>query len=589
MLVHVSAPDVPDDRAPITEDPPGIRRHTTHPPIPHDAVSGSRTPESVQPVHLAPSIPTPSREWPAGASSVAGTAWKRTLDARGAALGRAWALSTAGLAQVAARPAALHAIGALLLAALSLLGVARAAVFADEADNVLGACSMARGSLIYRDFFSHHFPLPYYALAATGESGACSVYAGRLLGGILLVLTGAAFAWITRSRLAAGAMLVVALAAPAYYLQLYLAETFVSAGLVLCLALLTERGRGLQGPPAHAIRFLALFILAWSSPIGLMMAGLLAPLLVLGARGGTWPVVVVGIAAGLTFPVILAIQGTLWLFVEQAILFNVQVYSGYLDVQLSSPPALLWETLSFVRHRFSFVVDAAAGQETKATVATFTAALELSLVALLAALAAVASGNRLFRLGACLVLPLAVARDGFHLAPFIPLASFACAYLLPTATVRPGLFRLAGLLVVVLALRVYFFHLPLERDAADELARSLQPDAQVTGLAAPSDTVLYLPIAPQGYLAQDRRPGSFHAFFLPWQADLPGAEDRVIADIEANKVAVIFMDQDTQIWGKYRLREYAPRLHQYVLTRYRPVDHRDPRRARVFARVDPAA
>jgi hypothetical protein len=113
----------------------------------------------------------------------------------------------------------------------------------------------------------------------------------------------------------------------------------------------------------------------------------------------------------------------------------------------------------------------------------------------------------------------------------------------------------------------------------------MQPDQKITNLAGPNGAVLYLPIAPQGYLAQERRPGSFHTFFLPWQADVPGAEDRVIADLEANRVAVIYLDQDAQIWGKYRLREYAPRLHSHVLSAYRPVDHRDPRRARIFVRA----
>ena len=475
-------------------------------------------------------------------------------------------------------------IGTVVLAVLALAGVARVAVFADEADNVLGACSMARGSLIYRDFFSHHFPLPYYALALLGDQGACSVLAGRMLNGLLLVTAGLAFAWITRNRLSLVALLVVTLAAPAYYLQLYLAETFVSAGLVLTLGLLTERGRRLHGPPGHALRFVAVLLLAWSSPIGLMLAGVLIPLLVVGARGSRVPVAAACIAALLVVPAVLAVQGILGLFVEQAVLFNVLIYSNYLSVQLTSPPALLWETLSFFRHRFSFVADRLVGEETEATVATYTAILEFALVALLAAVVTIARGDRLFRLAACLLLPLAVARDGFHLSPFLPLASFTCAYLLSNRVEWSGAARLGGVLVLVLALRVYFFSLPLQWDRADDLAQSLQPDPRVTALAGPEDTVLYLPIAPHGYLAQDRRPGSFYTFFLPWQADVPGAEDRVIADIEANRVAVIFMDQDTQIWGKYRLREYAPRLHGHILNNFRPVDHRDPRRARIFAR-----
>ena len=522
-------------------------------------------------------------------------------------------------------PAVLQSTALVLLAALALAGVARVPVFADEADNVLGACMTSRGALIYRDFFSHHFPLPYYALAVLGEPGACSVVAGRALGGGMLLLAGVAFAWIARIRLALPALLALALASPAYYLQLYLAETFVAAGLILVLGLLTERGRRLRGPVGHTVRFLALFTLAWSSPIGLMMTGATMPLLVAGAPGARRAVLVDCAAALLVFPLVLLAQGTLAPFFEQAVLFNVQTYSKYLSVELGNPLALLWETLSFVRHRFSFVVDGAIGQETKATVATFTVFLELALFIGLVASVARARGDRLFRVAVCVLLPLTVARDGFHLSPFVALACFGGAYLLysarafshsgiadsslsvaatvvsnarddttagpPAAVALPGgipalAALVAGTVVMVLALRVYFFFLPLQLGAADELAASLLPDPRISRAAGPEDAVLYLPIAPHGYLAQERSPGSFYTFFLPWQADIPGAEERVIADIEAHRVGVIYMDQETQIWGKYRLREYAPRLHAYILRAYRPVDSRDPKRARIFVPAD---
>jgi hypothetical protein len=70
------------------------------------------------------------------------------------------------------------------------------------------------------------------------------------------------------------------------------------------------------------LRFLAVFVLVWSSPIGLMIAGALAPLIVLGAQGARRVTALIVIAALLSFPALLAVQGTARLFVEQAVLFN---------------------------------------------------------------------------------------------------------------------------------------------------------------------------------------------------------------------------------------------------------------------------
>ena len=190
------------------------------------------------------------------------------------------------------------------------------------------------------------------------------------------------------------------------------------------------------------------------------------------------------------------------------------------------------------------------------------------------------------RVAVCILLPLTVAREGFHLAPFVVLASFACAQLSSVIGRQSRLVQAVVATVAVVAVRIYFFYLPTDLGAPAELARSLEPEARIARLLTPGDTVLYLPIAPQGYLALDRQPGSFYPYFLPWQAALPGAEDRVISDIEQRQVAVIVLDQDTEIWGKYRLGEYAPRLVAQIMATYHPVDGGDRRKARIFVRND---
>jgi uncharacterized membrane protein YbaN (DUF454 family) len=488
------------------------------------------------------------------------------------------------LARARVSSEALLAVGLLALSGLAFAGVARVPVFVDEANNVLGACLIARGSVVYRDVFFHHFPLPYYLLASLGEHGACSVLAARYLGLAALTLAIATVAWIIRNPLAPLALLVMTLSGPAYYLQRYLAETMLSVGLILTLALLTDRGCRLGGPAGHGLRIAALVILTSSSQIGLMMAGLLMPLMLVRAVGHRAWLLATGAVALLVWPAVFAAQGALQAFVDQAILFNTQIYSAYLDVRLTSPVALLWQSLAFVRHRFSFVVDWIAGQDVDASAASYAAGFELALVVLLAALLVMNRRDVLFRLGVCLLFPLAVARDGFHLSPFIALSSLACAQLMCGVVGRSRLVQAAAVTVMILALRIYFLFLPTELDAPDELAASLRPDSRVLQHASQDDTILFLPMSPDGYLTHDRRPGSFYTFFLPWQAEIPGAEDRLIADIERNQVAVIVMDQETAVWDKYQFSEYAPRVYAHILKTYRPLDSRDRHQARIFIR-----
>jgi hypothetical protein len=255
-------------------------------------------------------------------------------------------------------------------------------------------------------------------------------------------------------------------------------------------------------------------------------------------------------------------------------------------VSLTSPIAVIWETLSFVRHRFSFVVDLLVSHDVKTDAATFTAILECSLVSMLAFTVLRSKGDTTFRILACLLVPLTIVRgDGFHLSPFIALATYVVCHLAGTLT-HQRLARAFLILLAVLALRIYFLFLPLRLDGDDPLATSLAPDRAILAAAADDDPVLFFPASIDGYLAHGRTPGSFFYFFLPWQAEIPGAQERIIDDIESRHVAVVFIDQEAQVWGKYRFRDYAPKIYAHVTTNFRPVDSNDRRRARIFVRPE---
>jgi hypothetical protein len=460
--------------------------------------------------------------------------------------------------------------------------------FVDEADNVLGGCLMARGAVIYRDFFSHHFPLPYYLLSLFSGLSGCSVLFSRFLVVALLAVGSLAFYAVSRAPAALLAPAIVSMAAPAYYAHLYLAESFIGLGLLLVVPLSLDRAAGIRPNLYLSLLYVGMFVLLASSPIGLMLACISTGVLLARSPQPRAQLLATFALAIFTWVAILLWHGNLRAFVDQAIGFNLGVYSRFLGVDITSPTQVAWETLAFFRHRFSFGVDLLVGRDVETNAATFTALLECALVATMLFLVLRSKGEATFKALACLVLPLTVVRgDGFHLSPFIVLATYVVSHLASVAT-HERLARACLILLAVLALRIYFLFLPPRLDADDALARSLAPDPAVLA-AAGDDPVLFFPASIDGYLAHGRMPGSFFYFFLPWQAEIPGGQERIIDDIEANGVSMVSIDQEAQVWGRYRFRDYAPLVYAHVTANFRPVDSSDRRRARIFVRDAPVA
>jgi hypothetical protein len=81
--------------------------------------------------------------------------------------------------------------------------------FVDEADNLAGGRLIAGGYALYGDFFSHHFPFPYWWLAAAFKLFGPSVFSARFS---LLALEVLAWALVLRltGRVRAGALGLVA-------------------------------------------------------------------------------------------------------------------------------------------------------------------------------------------------------------------------------------------------------------------------------------------------------------------------------------------------------------------------------------------
>ncbi|MBC7317319.1 MAG: hypothetical protein H5T70_12930, partial [Chloroflexi bacterium] len=118
--------------------------------------------------------------------------------------------------------------------------------FGDEADNLAVGALVREGYALYRDVFSHHFPLPYYWMAVVVAACGRSLFAARF--SVLLLQMGA-FALpmaLNRERFALGlAALGWGLLRLFYRGNMVLYSSFCAPALaivfVLTLSLLIER------------------------------------------------------------------------------------------------------------------------------------------------------------------------------------------------------------------------------------------------------------------------------------------------------------------------------------------------------------
>jgi hypothetical protein len=229
-----------------------------------------------------------------------------------------------------------HLLGWTLLALNFLLGLLTLywGAHVDEADNLVVGGLLLRGTALYTDVFSHHFPFPYFWMAGVIALAGESIFAARLS---VLLFQIAAFAIALRLSdkplLVGVAALLWGLVRPFYdgHMVMYTSFAGVSlfVALVLTLAILDETVR----PTWKHYLTLALFmwIAFLSGPLSLYailvtFIFLLTKRLASGLKTGLL------LALGLTLPlIVLLLTHTFDAFWQNAILFNAQVYNKYGD------------------------------------------------------------------------------------------------------------------------------------------------------------------------------------------------------------------------------------------------------------------
>ncbi len=487
------------------------------------------------------------------------------------------------------------------LAGLGLLGLSFAAgasglyfgVFVDEGDKLLGGWLVAEGAVLYRDFFAHHFPFPYYWLA-----GAFRLLGPTVLAARLATLVFNLIAWAVLARFT-GRPVLVGVAAVGWgalghlfgaHLALYnsLAASALAVVLGLGLSALTTD----SAPARPALFMLGLYAaLAILSDLTLAV-GVAGVFTLLALRPRVRARLTVALA-GLALPLAawagyLLASGSGAAAYDSLVRFNVEVYNRY--YQLSAAQwlgALARNALSGLyiwKPAFWQLSAAAFGPAEHITINgrwLFGGFLFRAAVLL-------ACGLLLIRrrwLAALLVYGLAVltatrAEAWFRLQPFALLALVATALVLGLWLEKPvaagaGVRRLAHSSAAVLMLGLAAW--PIARGLGSlvqlrarlaypgTLSGPLSQAAHIRALSEVQPAALGVyPGDPLLNFLTGLKPVDGVMYLWPWVAEERQAA--VIAALEAEP-AVVYLNVDGEVWGR-PVAVFLGDLHAYLEENY---------------------
>lgn len=476
--------------------------------------------------------------------------------------------------------------------------------FVDESDNFLGGFLILHGATLYRDYFSHHMPLPYYAAALASWLGAVSIEQYRTFVAVTLFAVYAFVALRFRRRVGplVVATTIVSLAA-AHTLfsgNMLLAETILSCAL-LVLFLYCYTYPSLEFPVGDQIVIsVAVYATAMSSLISAYPLLGFALFYVFRQIRNHRPLrPILSFLAVVAAPFVatlawLAFRGLMNDFVTEAITFNRVYYSRF---DLASDPLSIINAAA--RGDYHYIRD-------NLTTASLTGGE--GLLMLLAGVAGVVlAKQRGFAVGLLYWGLLVLSRlrpESFHDQAYFVLAIFGMALASSWAVVRVGRSatgareRLAAAALLGLTSLFYIALLRTDITASPDssVGYAFPYTAAVDAMTEPGDKIWVGPIDPQAYLAAQREPASRYAFYLPWLAASPEISQGLIRDLETTQPPVIVMPLNAAIIrfsGSsrqiYSVRNYAESLADFLANDYVPVDANDPTWNAVFLRRDRAA
>lgn len=452
-----------------------------------------------------------------------------------------------------------------------------AGFFGDEFDNLAGGLFVSKGHSLYKDYFSHHFPFPYWWLAAVFKLFGPHVFSARFSLLVLEILSGALLLRLSGKVLpVALSLLIWGIISPFYFGHMVIYYSFSRIGFFFPFVLI------FLSPITELVRVRTRFLIWVFTAIAIASDPLMIPpLTVVHLRwlirrrdplGYVRELALFLAGAGVVLSIFMIFRlFSLDDFWRNAILFNISVYRKYAGAYNMFMEGLIrnlstgLELLDSRWFKLDFLTSLDVGNVNHHVFTGFFFRLAVLLLVLLLLI------NRRFMdalwiYGSAATL-LAIRGDFFHSGPFVMTALFATALLIdpqPTAQFHPTLRGLIALAMAWLGFRAisgltdpgFKAHFQwrewalLEAQRVERLACG-RPEVVLGDY--PSNVHL-------NFLTGRRPPGGY-ALLLPWMAEwgLQTVIDRLQTD-----PAIVRVNPEEIIWSRFRAGDYLKPLINFL-------------------------
>lgn len=471
--------------------------------------------------------------------------------------------------------------------------------FVDESDGLVVGWLLSQGHTLYGSVFSHHTPLVYMTTHIVAVLSPSDDFAHfRIIPWVFLVLSGLSFLIsplkipvLLKALTGALFMLLVAILAPIWAGHMVLTDSLWGYLFIcFCNVFLLPAALGHLVPSRKSKVLLVLggvALVGWVS--GSLITAypslilLLWSLFLLKIKGKDCFQSLRWLCAGIALGVVALVTwllsfGDIVGFFEQAILFNIKVYS-----QFSEFPGEA-SLLSILRHQLHRIF------------LTNTYVDNISLIFLLLGVSCLGcyayfyehwSIRRSGLLAVCVLALLLSLRarsnvyHAFHAAPFYlgVLGIFAWSVGVVAST---GKANAVMLVLALVSLLTYYSiqkadqYIPFSWNEADhgKVIGELEPTVQyIIENTAQSDKIAAFVAHPILYLKTKRQPAHSGIFYYPWNAKWEESRGGMTtcSEIKHAMPKFIWLDR-RKVWGRYEFGEFAKCLEEFISVSYYYVD-----------------
>lgn len=487
--------------------------------------------------------------------------------------------------------------------------------FGDEGDNFAGGWLISRGWVLYKDFFSHHMPFPYYYASLLIKLGLNDV-SGLRIGMSLTIL----FFWILilvifkdkiNYKLLCILIFLSAIAHPIFWGHIFLADSFFAYSILIIFLYFYSKPQLNFNTKDKIVIASMIYISIMSTLVSaypIMLLGIYYIIKKLIQFYGEKTNIKNKLCEELKFvlmivtPFLLSLiffysAGSLRDFFNQAYLFNKIYYSQFTGTLTN--PQFFSLIKAYSEYIFYFYISDYRWLINEKSFVTpwsdtplfFEGFLVISNLAVLVIF--LKKRNPSLAIFYFLFQGLLRMRGQWvHGAPYYLLSFFSIslittetyeffAYKLRnrqlTTKIKLGFIPIVfyGFLAIIFLGVISYAYVSNGSGMGANYAYVSDYDRIIQTLTLPNDTIWVAPLQPSLYFTNNRLPASCYTFYLPWQAASDKINKELIEDLKVKRPPLIIFYRDGNIGG-YLVKDYGKTVDYYIQQNYYQVDPDDP-------------